>query len=105
MSASVHAGIHTPLSRHTPPEQTHPPEQTPPPGSRLQHTVYERPVRILLECILVYFAFVENHVNCRKRQRHCSYKDGEIVGVLKRTSLKHVSSDGHQMSLAGLPVQ
>ena len=24
-----------------------------PPGSRLQHTVYERPVRILLECILV----------------------------------------------------
>ena len=27
-----------------------------PPGSRLQHTVYERPVRILLECILVCFA-------------------------------------------------
>ena len=25
----------------------------PPPGSRLQHTVNERPVRILLECILV----------------------------------------------------
>ena len=25
----------------------------PPPGSRLQHTVYEQPVRILLECILV----------------------------------------------------
>ena len=46
-----------------PPEQTPPPpEQTPPgadppradpPGSRLQHTVNERPVRILLECILV----------------------------------------------------
>ena len=52
----------SPRSRHPPgadtPEQTHPPEQTPPwsrhpPGSRLQHTVYERPVRILLECILV----------------------------------------------------
>ena len=28
-------------------------EKPPPPGSRLQHTVYERPVRILLECILV----------------------------------------------------
>ena len=28
--------------------------QTPPPGRRLQHTVTERPVRILLECILVY---------------------------------------------------
>ena len=28
--------------------------QTTPPGSRLQHTVYERPVRILLECIHYY---------------------------------------------------
>ena len=62
----------TPLrSRHppeqTPWEQTPPPEQTPPLGadtpqgadtppplgSRLRHTVNERPVRILLECILV----------------------------------------------------
>ena len=37
----------TPQSRHPPP-----PEQTPL-GSRLQHTVYEWPVRILLECVLV----------------------------------------------------
>ena len=37
----------------TPLEQT-PPGTRPPPGSRLQHTVYERPVHILLECILVY---------------------------------------------------
>ena len=37
-----------------PPRQGEPPrDQTPPPGSRLQHTVNERPVRILLECILV----------------------------------------------------
>ena len=36
------------LGYHTPPDQA-----DPPPGSRLQHTVYERPVRILLECILV----------------------------------------------------
>ena len=45
---------HPPWSRH-PPEQTppSPPKQTPPPQSRHQHTVYERPVRILLECILV----------------------------------------------------
>ena len=38
------------------PPQTRPSPQTrhpPPPGSRLQHTVNERPVRILLECILV----------------------------------------------------
>ena len=55
----------TPWSRH-PPEQTplgpdppgadttRPQDQTPPPGSRPQYTVYERPVRILLECILVF---------------------------------------------------
>ena len=41
---------------YTPRDQTHTPwDQTlpPPPGSRLQHTVNEWPVRILLECILV----------------------------------------------------
>ena len=41
-----------------PPRDGEPPPDggthTPPPRSRLQHTVYERPVRILLECILVY---------------------------------------------------
>ena len=92
-SASVHAGIPPeqtpPWSRH-PPEQTsprtrppgadtpgsrHPPEQTPPgpdtppdqipPGSRLQHMVYERPVRILLECILVAVKFPSNLVPLR----------------------------------------
>ena len=66
-------GTRSPGTRHTPPgadplwtrpprEQTHPlgadpPEQTPPgadpQGSRLRDTVNERPVRILLECILV----------------------------------------------------
>ena len=55
---------HPPRARHPPLEQTpqtrHPPDQTPPrtrqpppPGSRLRHTVNERPARILLECILV----------------------------------------------------
>ena len=68
-------GRHTPRTRQTPPDQadtppdqadtppdqadTPPTRQTPPrpgrhpPVSRLQNTVYERPVRILLECILV----------------------------------------------------
>ena len=42
-----------------PPEQADPPQtrQTPLPGRRLQHTVNERPVRILLECILVIDLF------------------------------------------------
>ena len=47
----------TPQTRQTPlgPGRHHTPPRTrqTPPGSRLQHTVYERPVRILLECILV----------------------------------------------------
>ena len=46
-----------PPGADTPPEQTPPAADTPqeqtPPGSRLQHTVNERPVCILLECILV----------------------------------------------------
>ena len=59
VSASVHAGIHPPPDQaHTPREQTPPPpSRHPPPGSRLQHMVNERPVRILLECILLFFVF------------------------------------------------
>ena len=44
----------TPPGPGTPPDQAHPPT---PPGSRLQHMVNEQPVRILLECILVYGVF------------------------------------------------
>ena len=54
----------TPHPKQTPPRSRHPPgsrhpradtpwEQTPPLASRLRDTVNERPVRILLECILV----------------------------------------------------
>ena len=52
------AGI-PPLDQADPPRPGRPPPPPPdqagrsPPGSRLQHTVNERPVRILLECILV----------------------------------------------------
>ena len=82
VSASVHAGIHppgadtsprsrpareqtcpgadTPQSRQPPLWEQTPPEQTPPPRTRLQHTVNERPVRILLECILVLYFTISN---------------------------------------------
>ena len=60
-------GRHPPGPRRTPPpwDQGEPPpdqgeptrtRQTPP-GRRLQHTVNERPVRILLECNLVLLVF------------------------------------------------
>ena len=60
-------GCHTPPGMENPPGMEEPPldgeppqdggtprEWRTPPGSRLQHTVYKRPVRILLECILVF---------------------------------------------------
>ena len=54
VSASMHAGI--PPGADTALEQTTPGADTPPgadpTGSRLRDTVNERPVRILLECIL-----------------------------------------------------
>ena len=43
------------------PPRGNPPGRNPPWGSRLQHTVYERPVRILLECILVPQASASVH--------------------------------------------
>ena len=49
---------HPPWDQGEPPLQTRqtPPDQAdPPPGRTLQHTVNERPVRILLECILVLY--------------------------------------------------
>ena len=48
--ADTPTGTRPPGSRPPSPREQPPP----PPGSRLQHTVYERPVRILLECILVF---------------------------------------------------
>ena len=57
-------GPGTPLgTRYTPWDQVHPPgtrytplgADTPPGPDRLRHTVNERPVRILLECILVLY--------------------------------------------------
>ena len=55
--ADTPPGADPPWAGRTPPEQKPPPlpprADTTPPGSRLQHTVNERPVRILLECILV----------------------------------------------------
>ena len=44
-------------TRHIPPGGRPPPGMETPPGSRLRHTVYDRPVRILLECILVLLVF------------------------------------------------
>ena len=54
-----------PGPRRTPPPPPPPPGPRwtpPPPGRTLQHTVNERPVRILLECILVFIG--KSKFNC-----------------------------------------
>ena len=66
----------TPQTRH-PPDQAdppwtrhhHPPDKADGPSrSRLQHAVYERPVSILLECILVLQMFILSHYNATVNQ-------------------------------------
>ena len=52
----------SPPREQTPQEQTQPPGSRHPSGSRLRYTVYERPVRILLECILVLFVHLVRFV-------------------------------------------
>ena len=77
--ASPPPGPETPLDQADPPPRTRqtppgtrdppPPDQADPPplpGSRLQHMVNERPVRILLECILVS---IMAHFHQRSRMR------------------------------------
>ena len=72
-------GADTPQSRHTPhgtplgPDTPRNRDQTPPgtgttpsPGSRLQHTIYKRPVRILFECILLLGVFVSSDMIFRE---------------------------------------
>ena len=51
------------LDGGTPPGWRTPPDGEPPPGSGLRHTVYDRPVRILLECILVFYFKNKNDCN------------------------------------------
>ena len=76
-------GADTPPPQQTPPQSrppradTPPQEQTPPTGSRLRHTIYERPVRILLECILVLLFFllfqtISNHFHFLPRTQVAS---------------------------------
>ena len=56
-----------PGTRYTPPGTRYtPPEPgTPPPGCKLRNTVNDRPVRILLECILVIVMF-SNVTSCKR---------------------------------------
>ena len=65
-----------PWTRQTPPHPHPRNRQTPrtrqtPPGSRLQHTVNERPVSILLECILVIIIHQLHHIQLLLPKVHC----------------------------------
>ena len=66
--------LSTPPGLSTPPQglSTPPGTKYTPPESRLRHTIYERPVRILLECILVFLLFtlinIYYNVTAKSRQ-------------------------------------
>ena len=63
-------------ARQTPP----PPDQADPlPGSRLQHTVNERPVRILLECILVDRVNFKIHTHTHTSSRFGTHPKMELT--------------------------
>ena len=66
-----------PPTKESPP--TPPGPRRTPPGRRLQHTVNERPVRILLECILVLYK--------------TGYQNGSLLVVFSRIALPSESVD------------
>ena len=83
-----------PLRDQTPPGPD-PPGSRSPPGSRLQHTVNDRPVRILLECILV----IEN---IRVPQlidslNHCHFVIYTLCSYSKITILSTLSMTGRAL--------
>ena len=84
-----------PQTREAPPDQTPPPpprtRQTPP-GSRLQHTVYKQPVRILLECILVKIYFPKYRCHKKITKQECipvRLLTDEGKGVPSRSLILH----------------
>ena len=88
-----------PRSTQTPPEAHIPQEAHIPPGSRLRHTVNERPVRILLECILVCCC---KHICCQHWQHWqlCINSENlDYVSITGRNPIMRLfSSNVHQVS-------
>ena len=83
-----------PQSRENPPVPGRPPcrENLPrtrqtPPGSRLQNTVYERPVRILLECFLVFIVSTDSCCDNEKNVQQATTFD---KNQLKSVNSMHV---------------
>ena len=71
-----------------------PGDQADPPGSRLQHTVYERPVRILLECILVFKNLTKSYVGAPWRVGTPSCKKSWIGPWLRHHHCKKCYIEG-----------
>ena len=70
-----------------PPRWRTPPDGEPPLGSRLQHTVYERPVRILLECILVFHRFRSTFLSLKLIP---NFFEEDIVGQCKLIKVERI---------------
>ena len=72
----------TPLGADRPGREDPPGADTSRPGSRLQHTVNERPVRILLECILGYKGKPRTLMNILFSNRSISTKNLHIYYLI-----------------------
>ena len=111
-----------PGSRHPPGKQTSPKAGTPPP----RHTVNERPVRILLECILVYcyFSIWNTFINPFTFKKYCynhyqgwkrtgnldvHFPDVKSTGNLPKNIEKYVFTPGiyfqHREKFNGLKIK
>ena len=99
-SGSRHPPEQTPPGSRHPPQSRQPPEQTPqsrhPPGantpqrSRLWHTVNERLVRILLECILVvYLNFNDNFQNTPELIQPTLHTENTLCLLISFTILQY----------------
>ena len=105
VSTSMHAGIPHPLGRRhppvrRPPRRRHPREGDPPeggtpwkeapPGKETpRHTVNERPVRILLECILVFLVFETIDSLNVKKVLHPTSQRPNLPGYFKNLNFVH----------------
>ena len=69
----------TPLGRYTPHPGRYPPPPRagtpPPPGNRVRHTVNQRPVRILLECIFISFFIFFLSIPASLQNKQYTYPD------------------------------
>ena len=88
----------TPRTKENPPRPDRPPRPGRPPGRRLQYTVNERPVRILLECILVIKTVQTCHLLCERPECYHSASKTHVRDSIFKFSPIHASVIYHSLN-------